>query len=67
MKNDFRFSKHAIERIKYRGLDKETVRLTLDDPDSVVTDSECKRVDQKLVKKEYSMYLYRVFVPEKSG
>lgn len=43
----FDFSKHAIERIKDRRLDKETVRLTLDDPDSVVADYECKRVDQK--------------------
>ena len=63
----FAFSKHTIERIKDRGLDKETVRLTLDDPDSVVTDSECKRVYQKLVKKEDSKYLYRVFVPDVSG
>ena len=43
MKNDFRFSKHAVERIEDRHLDKETVRLTLDDPDSVVTDSEYRK------------------------
>jgi len=39
----FAFSKHAIERIKDPGLDKETVRLTLDDPDSVVTDSKYRK------------------------
>lgn len=55
------FSKHAAERIKDRHLDIETIRLVLDDPDSILKVSECKQVYQKLVKED-SKYLYRVFV-----
>ncbi len=56
------FSKHAVERIKDRHLDKETINFVLDEPDSILPGSECKQVYQKLVKEEDSTYLYRIFV-----
>jgi len=55
------FSKHAKERIKDRHLDIEMIRLVLDEPDSILKDSECKQIYQKLIKED-TKYLYRVFV-----
>lgn len=59
---DFTFSKHAIERIKDRGITEETVSSILNNPDSIIKTSNCKHIYQKKIKEEGSKYLFRIFV-----
>jgi hypothetical protein len=59
---DFKFSKHALERIEARHLDKKNLLSVLNDPDAIVTKTGCKIIYQKKIQEEDSKYLYRIFV-----
>lgn len=59
---EFKFSKHAKERINDRGLDYNTVLKVLNSPDHILQESDCKKIYQKIVSKNELTYLYRIFV-----
>lgn len=59
---EYKFSKHALERIRARGIVKDSVSLIIEHPESIVEQSDCTKVFQKLIEEENTKYLYRVFV-----
>ncbi|WP_114984868.1 DUF4258 domain-containing protein [Cyclonatronum proteinivorum] len=56
------FSKHAIERLSARGIQKELVLEVLQTPDTIIEESNCVRIFQKLDVQKGNSYLIRVFV-----
>jgi len=56
------FSKHALERIKARGITKDTISKVVKKPDSVITEEDCKHIYQKVLKEDNKSYLFRVFI-----
>lgn len=59
---DASFSKHALERMNRRRINEETVWLVLGHPNSVIRETECTHIYQKVLEEQESKYLYRVFV-----
>jgi len=57
-----KFSKHAIERIKSRGIQRKLVLEVIRTPDTVIDESNCIRIYQKLDIQHGNKYLIRVFV-----
>lgn len=58
----YRYSLHAIEQLKIRGLIQSVVEDVLNSPDKVVPDAEGVNIYQKLVIENNKPYLYRVLV-----
>ncbi len=58
----FKYSKHAIEQIRIRKLNKTTVDHVLQNPDKLHADQTGLTVYQKTVLMDEKYYLYRVFV-----
>lgn len=59
---EWTFSKHAEERLKKRGLKLDLIKLVLNHPDDVAKPDPCKKVFQKKIFENDSVYLIRVFV-----
>ncbi len=59
----FKFSNHALEELKRRGIPRETLELVLDSPQQVVAEREGKKAYQSQVDfGEGRMYLLRAIV-----
>jgi len=58
----FVFSKHALNRIKDRRITKKKVSVIINDPDTILKESDCKHIYQKVMKEENKKYLFRVFI-----
>lgn len=58
----FDFSKHAIERLHKRRIPRQLVLDVIRTPDTVIDESTCIRVYQKLDIQHGNTYLIRVFV-----
>jgi len=58
----FVFSKHALNRIKDRGITEEKVSAIINDPDTILKESDCKHIYQKVMEEENKKYLFRVFI-----
>ena len=56
------FSIHAKERMRSRGITDSMVRSAINNPNSIVEDSECKRIYHKTLDDGQSIMLLRVFV-----
>lgn len=54
-------SKHAIQRMKSRKISSAEVMEVINYPDNVINEP-CKKIFQKKISKNNSLYLYRVFV-----
>lgn len=59
---NFRFSGHALNQIRNRGLSLPVIESILADPDLVSKDPADVSVYQKIVLENNKLYLYRVFV-----
>lgn len=59
---NYQFSKHAIQQIEARGIDRQTVSMVMNTYDKIVTDTTGLMIYQKLIKEQGKDYLYRVFV-----
>jgi hypothetical protein len=59
---DYKFSKHAEERIAQRGLSKDLVREVVNQPDCIITLDSKLLIYQRAVRQNEKEYLYRVFV-----
>ena len=57
-----KFSKHAIERIDSRGIQRKLVMKVIQTPDTVIDESKCIRIYQKTEIQNGNKYLIRVFV-----
>lgn len=62
MNKEFAFSKHAIERCKTRNIYEKEVYSAIRYPDSVINESDCKRIFHKLIEENNTTVLLRVFV-----
>ena len=62
MSKNITFSKHAIERMRSRGIPENEILLTLDKPDSVINETDCKQIFQRLITRNKNTLLLRVFV-----
>ena len=58
----FKYSKHALEQIQNRHLDKKSVDAALKQPDKQITDDTGLKVYNKAIRENDKYYLYRVFV-----
>jgi len=58
----FKYSKHALEQIQIRKLNKTIVDDVLKHPDKQLADQTGLKVYQKTVQSAEKYYLYRVFV-----
>ena len=58
----FMYSKHALEQIQRRRLDREKVDAALFQPDKEITDETGLIVYHKIFQEKDKYYLYRVFV-----
>jgi len=57
-----KFSKHALERMDQRGINKQQVETVIDEPDSIIK-LENRSIYQAVLESERNnLYLYRVFV-----
>ncbi|MFW6277294.1 MAG: DUF4258 domain-containing protein [Prolixibacteraceae bacterium] len=59
---DFKFSNHALTRLKRRNISAEKVLQVINNPDSISIQDKTITVYSKLVREESKTYLYRVFV-----
>jgi len=56
------FSKHALERMKQRGIPEKQVRMVVSNPDSIVK-ADHRTIFQSLIESESGKtYLFRVFL-----
>lgn len=55
------YSKHARERMKTRSISEDDVSKVIHSPDSVI-DEPCKKVFQKKIFVENTLYIYRVYL-----
>ena len=62
MKIELSYSKHALERLSSRGISKSLVAQTIESPDSVINQTECKQVYHKVFQEGRNMKMLRVFV-----
>jgi len=61
---NFEFSKHALDQMIRRSIQKEQVKMTLEDPDSISIQDSGTKVYSKLISENSKSYLYRVFLNE---
>ena len=61
---DLIFSKHALEQMFRRGIDRETVLMVVSMPDQTIADEDDDAIIiyQSLIKENNQMFLLRVFV-----
>ena len=61
---DIIFSKHALEQMFRRGIDRETVLMVVSMPDQTIADKDDLAIIiyQSLIKENDQMFLLRVFV-----
>ena len=57
----FAFSKHALEQMERRNIDRTTLENILASPDHVILESE-KKIYQSIILLEGKSYLIRIFV-----
>lgn len=62
MGEKYSFSKHAKERIKSRGILDSTVMNVIKNPDSVIDESSCKSIYQKVFTEGKKKFMIRVFI-----
>lgn len=58
----FVFSKHAEEQMLRRGLDKDQVLAVIQNPDTIIEDSEEVAIFQSVIKENEQLFLLRVFI-----
>ena len=59
---DFKFSNHALTRMKSREISKNTVLEIIEHPDEIAIEDESITIYLKFVEENSKPYLYRVFV-----
>lgn len=59
---EFTFSEHALLRIRDRGITKKAVSRAIQKPDTIIKESDCKHVYQKVIEEKDSKYLFRVLL-----
>jgi hypothetical protein len=62
--SDFLWMKHAQEQMRRRGINYETVLLTVSEPDQTIVDDEDMDIIicQSIIKEDKQMFMLRVFV-----
>lgn len=58
----YSFSKHAIERIRSRGISYSEIRIAINNPDSIIKKTDCKTIYHKIILENQSEILLRVFM-----
>ena len=61
MPGNWNYSKHAIERMAARSISKEDIKMVIRNPDSVI-EEPCKKIYQKKINVEDTLYIYRVYM-----
>lgn len=61
---DYIFSKHAIEQMLNRSIEKDNVIETIEHPDEIIYEDDNQLIYQRIFKKEVSInaYMVRVFI-----
>ena len=61
---EYTFSNHALDQMIHRGISKDQIILTLEQPDFIGIQDSVIKIYSKVLKESSNSYLYRVFVNE---
>lgn len=61
---NFEFSKHALDQMIRRSIQKDQIKITVEYPDSISIQDSGTKVYSKLISENSKSYLYRVFINE---